>query len=106
MKKLFILSVVTFLAGSTAFAQSQGDRAVAPAKVENKENLKETTKGEHVTGDTKTQLEQTKLAIVELENFIRENRTREGFDQAAYDNRLNILRQRHKELSAKLNDQK
>jgi hypothetical protein len=99
MKKFVILSAVALFSGSMAYAQSNGDRAVTPAKVESKTAVK----GETAPVDAAKQLEQVSTAIVEMEKFMKENRTREGFDQAAYENRLNILRNRKQELTAIVN---
>ncbi len=99
MKKFVLLSAVAMFTGSMASAQSNGDRAVTPAKVESKTAVK----GESAPVDAAKQLEQVSTAIVEMEKFIKENRTREGFDQAAYDNRLSILRNRKQELTAIVN---
>ncbi|MCF8257220.1 MAG: hypothetical protein K9J06_06685 [Flavobacteriales bacterium] len=106
MKKLVILSAIAMFSGAMAQAQSNGNNAATPAKVESKETLKPAVKGEAAPVDPRTQLEQLDRSIVELEKFINENHTREGFDRAAYDNRLNILRNRSKELSATLNENK
>jgi len=99
MKKLIVLSVVALFSSAMAHAQNKSERTVAPAKVESKETLKAADKATVAPADTKTQLAQLDQSISDLEKFILENSTREGFQKEAYDNRLNILRTRRTELS-------
>jgi TolA-binding protein len=100
MKKLIMFSTVAMFSVAIAQAQTKNERTAAPAKVESKESLKAVEKGQAAPVDTKTQIAQLDQSISDLEKFIIENSTREGFEKEAYDNRLNILRNRRAELSS------
>jgi len=104
MKKLIMFSAVTMFSVAIAQAQTKSERVAEPAKIESKESLKAVDKGQVAPVDTKTQIAQLDQSISELEKFILENSTREGFQKEAYDNRLNILRTRRTELSTNPNN--
>lgn len=107
MKKIFALVAVGSLAVTAAHAQSAEQRTartgeaverVAPANTNQLQPVKRLDNSAISTQSTTTaarpQMSPEKIdaSILMLENRIRENEAKEGFDKAAYEQRLQYLR--------------